>query len=90
MMAGVIYWEHSYHPRDLRVISRDKRDYPIRVMDMRSGLSGSVDYDGAVVVSNDNENGWRIVPLIGRDNHWSVLVWKMQGEFDIYRGLRRL
>ena len=90
MTAGVILWQHSYHPRDLHVISRDKGGYPIRVMDMRSGLSGSIDYDGVVVVSADNEDGWRIVPLIGDDNHWSILVWKMEGEFEIYRGLRRL
>lgn len=90
MTAGVIVLQQRYHPKDLHVIRFDRNHDPIEVTDLRSGFRGIVDYDGTVVVSTDNENGWRLVPLSGSDDHWAILVWKMQGEFDIYRRLRQL
>jgi hypothetical protein len=60
------------------------------VLDVRSGFRGTVDYDDATVLSSDTYNGLRIVPLIGERGQWAVLVFNMDGEFEEYRGLRRL
>jgi hypothetical protein len=72
------------------VITFDHHHNPIEVVDLRSGFRGIVDYDGTSVVSTDNENGWIIVPLRRSDDHWAILVWKIEGEFDTYRGMRLL
>jgi hypothetical protein len=90
MTAGLIVWHYQYHPKDLRVITFGSNRWPMEVTDLRSGFRGIVDYDGTSVVSTDNENGWRIVPSSRSDGQWAILVWKMEGEFDIYRGMRRL
>jgi hypothetical protein len=72
------------------VLSRYAKGLPFVVLDVRSGFRGRVDYNGAMVLSSDNDNGWRLVPLQGDNGRWALLVWKMEGEFDSYRGLRPL
>src|ERR1700733_1532031 len=90
MTADVIVWQQQYHPKDLRVITFDRNHFPMEVIDLRSGFRRTVDYDGTVIVSTDNENGWRIVPFRRNDGRWAILVWKIEGEFGIYRGVRLL
>lgn len=78
------------YSKSFRILSRFPDGAPKVVLDIASGFSGVVDYDGATVLSRDNENGWRLIPLMGDHGRWALLVWKMEGEFGRYQGLRRL
>jgi hypothetical protein len=89
MTGGAILYE-EHNGKGVRVRSRYPNGDPATVLDVKSGFSGTVDYDGATVLSNDDENGWRLVPLRAGNGRWALLVWKMDGEFDDYRGLRAL
>jgi hypothetical protein len=90
MTGLVIDWQEQNGPKTLRVLSRWKDRRPFGVEDVRSGFRGTVDYNAAFVVSSDDENGWRMVPLRGSGGRRGILVWRMDGEFDVYQGLRRL
>ena len=89
MTAGTI-WDQEQHFKNIRVLARNASGMPSLVLDIRSGFRGQVVYDGVTVLSSDNTNGWRLVPLQNDNGSWAVLVLKMEGEFDVYRGLRRL
>jgi hypothetical protein len=41
-------------------------------------------------MSSDGWDGWQLVPIIGAGDKWSVLVWKLKGEFTQYHGARGL
>jgi hypothetical protein len=50
----------------------------------------AVDWNDAVVLSADNKNGLRLVPVHLSGDKWAVMVWSIHGEFESYVGLRRL
>jgi hypothetical protein len=77
-------------PKFFRILSADKMRDPLQVQERRSGFIGRVYYAGASMLSADGVNGWFTIPLIGPANHWALVLWKQQGEYELYRGIRRL
>jgi hypothetical protein len=85
LLGGMISYARAFHS-----VSSFPDGTPREVIDLRSGFRGTVRYDEATVISDDGENGWLMIPLVGRSGDWAMVVFKLEGEYDTYRGLRRL
>jgi hypothetical protein len=54
-----------------------------------AGRVGIVDYSGATVFSSDGYNGLLVVP-VSIASKWSVMTWKLDGEWAYYEGLMQI
>ena len=74
----------------LRVIRSHADKYPDEVKDRKSGVTGSVNYDGAQIVEvHDDGAGHFAVPITTSNGRHYYLSWRFAGEFDAYEGLVR-
>jgi len=64
---------------------------PVEVEDRKTGVRGRVDYSGARILEvhdYGDQRGHLAVPITTEQGRRYFLIWRFEGEFDSYQGVR--